>query len=54
MMSYLISFCYGICLILSLIGWGKALNHILFPDRRIDWGQRASWGLAFSVFIAES
>jgi len=51
MMSYLISFCYGICLLLSLIGWGKALNHILFPDLRIDWGQRAAWGLAFSVFI---
>ena len=51
MMSYLISFSYGICLLLSLIGWGKALNHILFPNQRIDWGQRAAWGLAFSVII---
>ncbi|MEG4320126.1 MULTISPECIES: hypothetical protein [unclassified Microcoleus] len=51
MMSYLISFSYGICLLLSLIGWGKALNHILFPNQRIDWGQRAAWGLAFSVLI---
>lgn len=51
MMSYLISFSYGICLLLSLIGWGKVLNHILFPNQRIDWGQRAAWGLAFSVLI---
>ncbi|WP_293330370.1 hypothetical protein [Microcoleus sp. CAWBG58] len=51
MMSYLISFFYGICLLLSLIGWGKVLNHILFPNQRIDWGQRSAWGLAFSVLI---
>ncbi len=51
MISYLISFSWGICLLLSLIGWGKVLNHILFPNQRIDWGQRAAWGLAFSVLI---
>jgi len=51
MISYLISFSYGICLLLSLTGWGKVLNHILFPNRRTDWGQRAAWGLAFSVII---
>lgn len=51
MISYLISFSWGICLLLSLIGWGKVLNHILFPNQRIDWGQRAAWGLAFSVII---
>jgi hypothetical protein len=51
MISYLISFSWGICLLLSLIGWGKVLNHILFPNQRIDWGQRAAWGLAFSIII---
>jgi hypothetical protein len=51
MISYLVSFSWGICLLLSLIGWGKVLNHILFPNQRIDWGQRAAWGLAFSVII---
>jgi hypothetical protein len=51
MISYLISFSWGICLLLSLIGWGKVLNHILFPNQRIDWGQRAAWGLAFSILI---
>ncbi|NJK68607.1 MAG: hypothetical protein HC789_19105 [Microcoleus sp. CSU_2_2] len=51
MISYLISFSWGICLLLSLIGWGKVLNHILFPNQRMDWGQRAAWGLAFSVII---
>jgi len=42
-------FSYGICLLLSLIGWGKFLNHILFRNQRTDWGQRAAWGLAFSL-----
>ena len=51
MISYLISFSWGICLLLSLTGWGKALNHILFPNQRVDWGQRAAWGLAFSLII---
>jgi hypothetical protein len=51
MISYLISFSWGICLLLSLIGWGKVLNHIFFPNQRIDWGQRAAWGLAFSILI---
>ncbi|MEG3929961.1 MULTISPECIES: hypothetical protein [unclassified Microcoleus] len=51
MVPYLISFFYGICLLLSLIGWGKFLNHILFPNQRTDWGQRAGWGLALSLII---
>ncbi|MEG5042297.1 MULTISPECIES: hypothetical protein [unclassified Microcoleus] len=51
MVPYLISFFYGICLLLSLIGWGKFLNHILFPNQRKDWGQRAAWGLALSLII---
>ena len=51
MISYLISFFWGICLLLSLTGWGKALNHILFPNQRVDWGQRAAWGLALSLII---
>ena len=51
MVTYLISFFYGICLLLSLIGWGKFLNHILFPNQETDWGQRAGWGLALSLII---
>jgi hypothetical protein len=51
MISYIISFSWGICLLLSLTGWGKALNQILFPNQRVDWGQRAAWGLAFSIII---
>jgi hypothetical protein len=51
MISYLVSFFYGICLLLSLAGWGKVLQDILFPNRQIDWGQRAAWGLAFSAIV---
>lgn len=49
--SYFLSFSWGICILFSLIGWGSAINRILFPKCRIDWGQRAAWGIAFSIFV---
>jgi hypothetical protein len=51
MSSYLFSFSWGIVILFSLIGWGGVINRILFPKYRIDWGQKAAWGIAFSVFI---
>lgn len=51
MTSYFVAFSWGICIILSLIGWGGVLNHILFPKDRVDWGQRAAWGIALSVVV---
>jgi len=51
MASYFLAFAWGFCIILSLIGWGGVVNRILFPNSRVDWGQRAAWGIAFSVFV---
>ena len=51
MISYLLSFSWGICILVSLIGWGGAVNRILFPEHRVDWGQRAAWGIAWSVIF---
>jgi hypothetical protein len=31
MSAYLIAFAWGICLLLSFVGWGTALNRLLFP-----------------------
>jgi hypothetical protein len=49
MISYFLSFAWGICILVSLIGWGGAINRILFPKHRVDWGQRAAWGMAWSM-----
>jgi len=49
--SYFLAFSWGFLILLSLIGWGSALNRLLFPRESTDWGQRAAWGLALSVVI---
>jgi hypothetical protein len=49
MNSYFLSFAWGIFILISFIGWGGAINRILFPKHRVDWGQRAAWGMAWSM-----
>ena len=51
MISYFLSFAWGICILVSLIGWGGVVNRILFPEYKVDWGQRAAWGIAWSVIF---
>jgi hypothetical protein len=51
MSSYLLSFSWGIVILLALIGWGGVVNRVLFSKYRIDWGQKAAWGIAFSIFV---
>ncbi|MEQ8970481.1 MAG: hypothetical protein RIE73_08805 [Coleofasciculus sp. C1-SOL-03] len=50
-MSYYIAFFWGIFILLSLSGWGGTVNRILFPKDQVDWGQKAAWGMAFSMVI---
>ena len=51
MISYSLSFLWGIWILISFIGWGTAINRLLFPQHRVDWGQRATWGIAGSVIL---
>jgi hypothetical protein len=51
MASYFLAFGWGILILWSLTGWGSVLNSLLFRNEQIDWGQRASWGMAFSVIV---
>src|SRR4028119_2034746 len=51
MISYFLSFSWGIWIVISFIGWGTAINRLLFPQHRVDWGQRATWGIAWSVIF---
>ncbi len=51
MVSYFLSFAWGICILVSLVGWGGVINRILFPKHRVGWGQRAAWGMAWSMCL---
>jgi hypothetical protein len=51
MSQYVFSFLWGICILLSFIGWGGIINRVFFPKQGVDWGQKAAWGIAFSIFI---
>jgi hypothetical protein len=51
MTAYLLAFLWGICILLSFVGWGFLLNRVLFPNESVDWGQKASWGIALSIFV---
>ena len=51
MVLYFLSFSWGICILLSFIGWGGIINRILFPKYRVEWGQRAAYGIAFTIFV---
>jgi len=51
MISYFLSFAWGIWILISFLGWGTAINRLLFPKHRVDWGERAAWGIAWSVIF---
>ena len=51
MSSYFFPLLWGIVILFSLIGWGSVISRVLFPKYRIDWGQKAAWGVAFSIFV---
>ena len=51
MSQFLLASLWAVCVVLSFIGWGTALERILFAGRRVDWGQRAAWGMAFAVLV---
>ena len=42
---------WGLYLLASMVGWGALVNRALLPDERLDWGQRAAWGLAALVLF---
>ena len=48
---YFISFGWGLCILLSFIGWGSLLKEAVLPKKDIDWGQRAAWGVALSILV---
>ena len=48
---YFISFGWGLCILLSFIGWGSLLREAILPKKDIDWGQRAAWGVGLSILV---
>jgi hypothetical protein len=41
---------WGLLLLASFAGWGSAINALLFPRQRADWGLRGAWGWGVVVF----
>ena len=50
---YISDFVWGLCVIVSWMGWGSLLQQALkIPDKRSpDWGLRAGWGAAVAIAI---
>ncbi|HEY5242171.1 MAG TPA: hypothetical protein VIJ22_11920 [Polyangiaceae bacterium] len=42
---------WGLLLLAGFAGWGYALNAVLFPRRRADWGLRGAWGWGAAVAL---
>jgi hypothetical protein len=42
--AFAASAAWGLLLLASFAGWGTALNVLLFPRDRADWGLRCAWG----------
>jgi len=48
---YLWPLCWGVCIILSFIGWGSLIGRLFFPRQSINWANRAVWGMSLLVFM---
>ncbi len=42
---------WGLLLLVSFGGWGRALEHVLFPGRRADLGLCMAWGASAILFV---
>ncbi len=51
LVAFALAFCWGLGILVSLLGWGSLLNRLLLPSVRGDVSLRAAWGLALSVTI---
>jgi len=50
-MHLLPAYLWTICILLSYIGWGFAVNRLLLGPLRVHWSLQAVWGLAFTVAV---
>ncbi len=51
MLAYFLAFGWGICILMSFIGWGTLVGRLALPGRQVSWGQRAAWGMILSVIF---
>ena len=42
---------WSLLMLLSFVGWGSVANVWLTNGRRVDWGLRAGWGMAFVLLV---
>lgn len=46
-----ITITWSLLMIVSFVGWGSIANLWLTNGRRVDWGLRAGWGMAFVLLV---
>ncbi|HSY24031.1 MAG TPA: hypothetical protein VK841_18010 [Polyangiaceae bacterium] len=46
-----ITLVWSLLMLLSFVGWGSVVNLWLTNGRRVDWGLRAGWGMAFVLLV---
>lgn len=49
--NYILCWFFGMFVLLSFIGWGQVLAAFLFRDQNVGLGQKAAWGICFSVLF---
>lgn len=42
---------WGGAMLVSFVGWGSAVNWLVWPKRVADWGLRAMWGVSATLFL---
>jgi len=47
----ILAFDWGLLMIAAFVGFGSLANRVLYRERRVDWGLRATWGLAVVVVL---
>jgi hypothetical protein len=47
--AFFASAAWGLVVLVAFAGWGSALNAIVFPRDRADWGLRCAWGWGVAV-----
>lgn len=51
MASYLLALAWGLCVLLSFVGWGTLVGWLLFRKTDLDWALRAAWGISLAVLL---
>ncbi|MCY3023533.1 MAG: hypothetical protein NTW87_31520 [Planctomycetota bacterium] len=50
-MHILLAYAWTLCVLVSFIGWGFAVNRLLYRQSDVHWGLQATWGIALTTAV---